>query len=103
MSPSCRAVSTTWVGVPVPIEQVHTFAMPDAEQCADLVRRARVALLQAGDARPPDDRSGVKLHKGLGYVVLRDTEGTLAVYRVRPDNLMLRRMKRWPAALDRTD
>lgn len=92
-----------WVETQVPIEQVHTFAMPDAEKCADLVRRARVALLQAGDARGPDGRSAVKLHKGLGYVVLTGTEGTLAVYRVRPDNLMLRRMKRWPAALDRTN
>lgn len=93
----------TWAGAQVPIEQVHTFVMPGAAQCADLVRRARVALLQAGDARAPDDRSGVRLHKGLGYVVLRRTEATLAVYRVRPDNLMLRRMKRWPATLDRTD
>ena len=61
-----------------PIEQVHTFVMPNPEQCADLVRRARVALLQAGDARPPDGRSGVRPHKGLGYVVLTGTEGTLA-------------------------
>jgi hypothetical protein len=84
----------------VPIEQVHVFHMPGADQCADLVRRARVALLQTGDTRAPDDSSAVKLVKGLGYVVLGSSEGTLAVYRIRPDNLALRRMKRWPGTLD---
>ena len=33
-----------WLEAQVPIEQVHTFLMPGAAQCADLVRRARVAL-----------------------------------------------------------
>lgn len=87
----------------MPIEQVHTFTMPDAEQCANLVHRARVALLQAGDTRTPNDRSAVKMVDGLGYVVLYGTEGTLAVYRIRPDTLLLRRMKRWPMALDRVN
>lgn len=82
------------------IEKVHTFNMPNAEQCADLVHRARVALLQAGDTRTPDHRSAVKMLDGLGYVVLYGIDGTLAVYRIRPDTLLLRRMKRWPAVLD---
>lgn len=87
----------------MPIEQVHTFKMPDAEQCSNLVHRARVALLQAGDTRTPNNRSAVEMVDSLGYVVLRGTDGTLAVYRIRPDNLMLRRMKRWPTALDRVN
>lgn len=85
------------------IEKVHTFNMPNAEHCADLVHRARVALLQAGDTRTPNDRSAVKMVDGLGYVVLYGTEGALAVYRIRPDTLLLRRMKRWPPALDRVN
>ena len=85
----------------MPIEQVHEFRMPSGGQCADLVRRARVALLQAGDSRAPDDRSAVKLHMGLGYVVLSDHLGTVAVYRIRPDNMALRRMKRWPERVEK--
>ena len=89
----------TWKLRTVPIEQVHEFRMPSDGQCADLVRRARVALLQAGDTRTPDERSAVRMHKGLGYVVLSDHLGTVAVYRIRPDNMALRRMKRWPAGV----
>jgi hypothetical protein len=45
----------------------------------------------------PTDASGVVLRDGLGYVVLRKADGSvLAVYRIRPDNLTLRRMKRPP-------
>lgn len=32
---------------------------------------------------------------GLAYVVLHGASGVLAVYRVRPDNLALRVLKRW--------
>jgi hypothetical protein len=39
----------------------------------------------------------VVLRDGLGYVVLRGAgESVLAVYRIRPDNLALRRMKQHP-------
>lgn len=38
---------------------------------------------------------------GLAYVVLHGTGGVLAVYRVRPDNLALRAMKRWPESVEK--
>jgi hypothetical protein len=41
----------------------------------------------------------VVTHAGLQYVILRNVDGVLAVYRVRTDNGLLRRMKRWPAEL----
>jgi hypothetical protein len=84
----------------MPIEQVHTFARPSKADAADLVRRATVAWLQqAGGGELPSPASGFKMHKTLGYVVLHGASGVLAVYRVRPDNGALRRMKRWPAAV----
>lgn len=68
----------------MPIEQVHTCKMPDTEQSADLVRRARVALLQAGDTGTPEMRSAVKLHGGLGYVVLLLLGRAGRTFRARP-------------------
>ena len=50
---------------------------------------------------PDASRSGVRMLKGLGYVVLWDAGDVAAVYRIRPDNLALRRMKRWPAMVTR--
>ena len=85
----------------VPIEKVHEFIAPDAEGVADLVRRATVAWLQTGGTELPTGASGFKLYKELGYTVLRGAGGVLAVYRVRPDNLALRRMKRWPAGVEK--
>ena len=49
----------------------------------------------------PTAASGFKLHKELAYTVLRGTGGVLAVYRVRPDTKALRRMKRWPAGVEK--
>ena len=58
---------------------------------------ATIAWLQAGGTELPTPQSGLKLSKGLAYVVLHGTVGVLAVFRVRPYNLALRLMKRWPA------
>ena len=85
----------------MPIEKVHELTMPDAAGIADLVRRATVAWLQTGGVELPTPASGFKLYKGLGYTVLRGAAGVLAVYRVRPDNFALRRMKRWPAGVEK--
>ena len=40
-------------------------------------------------------------HEGLQYVVLANTNGILAIYRIRTVNALpvLKRLKRWPAAL----
>jgi len=36
---------------------------------------------------------------GLVYEVLHGAEGVLAVYRVRPDNLPRRALRRWPESV----
>ena len=83
------------------ITKTHEFKRPDDAEAYDLMRRASVAWLQAGGQGFPDARSGFKLHKGLGYVVLHAASGILAVYRVRSDNRALRRMARWPKGLEK--
>lgn len=83
------------------ITKIHNFKRPNDAEASDLLRRATVAWLQAGGQGFPSDRSGFKLHKGLGYVVLHAASGILAVYRVRPDNRALRRMVRWPKGLEK--
>ena len=48
---------------------------------------------------PPTQASGFFALDGLGYVVLQVCGTVLAVHRVRPDNGVLRRLKRWPEGL----
>jgi len=81
-------------------EQTHPPVKLDAEQRADLVRRAMVAWLKSGGQGMPTDASCVKMRLGRGYAVLHGTDGVLAVYRVRPDNMALRVLKRWPVSLE---
>ena len=84
----------------MPIKQVYTFNAPGPDLCAELTRRAKAAWFDSGGTVSPTDASGVVLRDGLGYVVLKDAEGsTLAVYRIRPDNMTLRRMRRLPKGL----
>ena len=81
----------------MPIEQVHAFTAPGADLSAQLTRRAKAAWFATGGLASPTDASGVMVRDGLGYVVLREAAGSvLAVWRIRPDNLTLRRMKRPP-------
>lgn len=63
-----------------------------------LVTRAFAAYFRAGGIDQPANYSGVVLHDGKRYVVLVNAGGFLAVYRVRNDG-MLKRLRRWPAAL----
>lgn len=67
----------------------------------DLVRRAYAAYFRSADSvdQPAADISGAETHEGLDYVVLRNVNGTLAVYRVRPDGV-LKRLKRWPVTIE---
>jgi hypothetical protein len=67
----------------------------------DLTRRAFAAWFRTGDGiiDQPSNHSGVIEHNGKLYVRLLNTRGTLAVYRVLT-NGMLKRLKRWPAAID---
>lgn len=83
----------------MPIEQVHEPLKLDNDQRVDLQRRAMAAWFKAGGTEVPNERSGVRLRLGLAYVVLHGASGVLVVYRVRPDNLALRAMKRWPESV----
>lgn len=68
----------------------------------DLTHRALAAYFRSppeGLMQPAMALSGETKHGGLRYVVLRNTRGVLAVYRVRNDG-MLKRLKRWPNDLE---
>jgi hypothetical protein len=82
-------------------EQTHKPLELDAAQRADILRRTLAAWFKAGGTETPSGASGVKMRLGLAYVVLHGVNGMLAVYRVRPDNLALRVMKRWPASIEK--
>lgn len=70
----------------------------EAEELA-LARRAYAAYFRAGGTeQPAQASSGVETRGGLKYVVLRNSKGVLAVYRVRNDGV-LKGLKRWPAEL----
>jgi hypothetical protein len=64
----------------------------------DLTRRAFAAWFRTGGTDQPDAGSGVVEHQGRRYVVLRNVNGVLAVYRVRHDEV-LRRMRRPPKTI----
>jgi len=49
--------------------------------------------------QPSISDSGTETHYGKRYIVLRNSKGTLAVYRVRRDG-GLKALKRWPAILN---
>jgi hypothetical protein len=88
----------------MPIEQTHELPELTDEQEGDLLRRAKAAWAATGEPGAPTARGGVEVVDGLGYVVLYGRGDVLAVYRVRPDNLLLRRLKRWPVGVaGRTD
>ena len=81
----------------MPIQKVHAFSAPGPDLSAELTRRAKAAWFGAGGTVSPSEASGVMIRDGLGYVVLRDADGSVrAVYRIRPDNMTLRRMRRSP-------
>lgn len=53
-----------------------------------------------GAQQPAADLSGPATAGGLDYIVLRNISGVLAVYRVRPISRTLKRLKRWPKAVE---
>lgn len=66
----------------------------------DLTQRAIAAhLRQPGALQPSYGLSGPATAAGREFVVLRNTGGVLAVYRVLPVSRTLKRLKRWPAVL----
>ncbi len=68
----------------------------------ELTERAFRAYFRAGNTMQPANSSGVGMHNGRGYVVLRNAHAVLAVYRVfsRGGVDRLRALHRWPRALD---
>lgn len=70
----------------------------------DVLRRAWAAYYRFADTSNPDQPSipisGYEELNGLDYVVLRNHERTLAVYRVTRKDNVLRRLKRWPKELN---
>jgi hypothetical protein len=85
----------------MPNEQRHEPLKLDTAQRANILRRALAAWFKAGGTETPEGASGVKMRFGLAFPVLHCSTGVLAVYRVRPDNLALRVMKRWPTSLEK--
>ncbi|MBV7428080.1 MULTISPECIES: hypothetical protein [unclassified Acidovorax] len=68
---------------------------------ADLTQRAIKAHTgKLGAQQPAATLSGPATAGGLDYIVLRNVSGVLAVYRVLPISKTLKRLKRWPAALN---
>jgi len=86
---SANAASTNFAGV---------FA-----NSAALERRAIAALYRSTPNKalwdqPNKHLSGVEVHKGLAYVVLRNIRGILAVYQIHSDG-RLKRLDAWPSAI----
>lgn len=66
----------------------------------ETVRRALSAYYRTGSVTVPDEHaSGERTHDGKGYVVLGRENAVLAVYRVKAGGV-LRRMRRWPKAVE---
>ena len=66
----------------------------------ELKQRAFAAYFRSGGTEQPSSKSGSqKSTDGKEYVVLRNVNSILAVYRVKPDGV-LKRLKRYPAELE---
>jgi len=61
----------------------------------EYVRRAITAWFRRGGFDIPSQKSSVEEYEGKFYVELHKANRTLAVYRIRNDD-MLKRLKRWP-------
>jgi len=62
--------------------------------------RALAAYFRYGGTEQPNHgHSGEQEHNGKRYVVLRNVNGILAVYRITTDG-QLKRLKRWPKELE---
>ena len=64
----------------------------------DLIRRAMAAHFRAGHRDQPGDESNVMEIEGRVYVVLRNVNGVLNVYRLTSQG-RLRGLRRWPAEI----
>jgi hypothetical protein len=70
----------------------------------NVMRRSLAAYFRSASSlgilmQPSQGDSGVQNHAGLSYAVLRNGGGILAVYRITNAG-QLKRLKRWPKALE---
>jgi len=66
----------------------------------EMMRRAMAAWFRAGGTdQPGRDASTIEDAGGKDYVVLRNVNGVMAVYRIRNDG-MLKRLRRWPEEIE---
>lgn len=67
----------------------------------DLLQRAiALHLRKPGALQPAADLSGPATAGGFDYIVLRNLGGVLAVYRVMTHSRTLKRLRRWPKAVE---
>ena len=67
---------------------------------SQLATRAVAAYYRTGKHAPGVGGADVWELDDRQYVVLHDADSVLAVYRVRPSDGVLRRMRRWPKAIE---
>jgi hypothetical protein len=66
----------------------------------EMLRRAMAAWFRTGGSdQPGRDASTIEEAGGKDYVVLRNVNGVMAVYRIRND-CMLKRLRRWPEEIE---
>lgn len=53
-----------------------------------------------GAQQPSEDLSGPATAGGFDYIVLRNINGVLAVFRVMTHSRTLKRLRRWPKAVE---
>ncbi|MBU9283727.1 hypothetical protein [Burkholderia multivorans] len=77
------------------------FPTPNDNLIQRATRAHRIFVSKNGGVAdiPSNSTSGVCGHAGREYVVLRNVRGIMAIYRIRSDTGVLRRLKRWSAAL----
>jgi hypothetical protein len=67
----------------------------------DLLQRAiAFHLRKPGALQPAAELSGPATAAGFDYIVLRNLGGVLAVYRVMTHSRALKRLRRWPKAVE---
>jgi len=68
----------------------------------ELVRHSIAAYFRAGGLDQPDgDKSSAEKFQGKYYTVLRNSDGVLAVYRIRAFDAVLKRLRRWPSEIEK--
>jgi hypothetical protein len=74
--------------------------MRGTQPSGDLVERAIAAYFRTGGRAQPSNASDIETYDDQEYVVLRNINGVLAVYVIRPNGRLRRLLvSSWPLAL----